>query len=312
MSTAAAIISAASKRLAFWNSDYETNVATVDLQEWIKDICSSYPWWFLNVIPGTTTLVPQFPFANLSALTSYSNSIVTTIGLDAGWVDRGWLRTQAGQQRYAIWVPAVPILHDASASNWVQVGISRLQFVKEFDYTGNFQGDLECDQNPNRFGSNANYSSRGKPVAAWFETSSAVTGGVSYINLMPVPDQTYLYQVSYVMRYTPTYTSSGSVASVFMNEYPEVCKYAVMIKACEYFQEDECRKMYEEILWGNPPKGSTIKVHTAEGLIGKMRKDSQTRTRQLSQTMPQYKGGRGAFGRGGQGLIRRRRGWYTD
>jgi hypothetical protein len=314
MATVASLIASAKKRLSFWNSDYENSVALADLLDWMKDICANYPWWFLQVIPGTTSLVQQFPFDDLTDLTAYSNAIVTGIGGSAGWVDRGWLRVNAGQSRYPVWAPALPINHDTDASNWSQVGISRIQFVKQFDYNGVFMADLECASDVDRIGSFTTYGNRGKPVTCWFETVATETlGENSYINFTPIPDQTYLYQISFVMKQSPMYDVGLSASNMFMNAYPEVCKYAIIIKACEYFEESEARKQYEEILWGNPPKGKTLSVQNACGLIANARRDSQNRYRQASQTMPQYLGARGALGRGGTSGGRRsyRRGWYS-
>lgn len=263
-------------------------------KNFIREICSQYPYWFLKVVPGHT-FPASFPLANEAALTSYTK-------VTGAWLDRGWLHVQPGVARYVFSAPAeFGESFDDDASFWSDVQIQQLDYVKEFNLRGSFIRDLECKPGSGHF-TQTDWSSRGQPAIALWETGVDDSGNrISWLRFNPTPQNHAIYAVGFTLRvpinYDPDSPSTGNTTNRMLEEYPEVFIHAGMLQAAEYFNEARNIEYYSKKLWGIPNDGGKGKTKQAEGSMAKMKRDTERWHRQNNDSIPIFLGARGAVGR---------------
>lgn len=288
--TITTIVDRVTKRFPRIDSEVTTEL-TSDMYEWIKDLCSEFPFWFLHIDPGNT-FPGNFPLSDITDL-----DLLTHYKTD--WLDRGWLHVKEGQEKYLLAAPAVQGRYDADASKWDSVCAQKIKYVKEYNQRGNFLFDLEV-QMSSRASSRTTWSSTSRPQRVLFETGQDSTGkAVSWLRFNPVPDKDYIYQVAFVLNQPISYGTP--LTNRFMQEGTECCITYGMLFCAEYFNEMKAIEYYRQKLYGNDmaPQYSARRW----GYIEKLKRDTRRKTEQEAQTIPQFKGAGGAVGRvpGGQG-----------
>lgn len=83
------------------------NQIVPELTDRMREICSKYPFWFLDVEPGTDV------FASLP-LPQDQSWVLPTTTQPNGWVDRGWLVISAGVPTYGLQLPPSYLDHSPS------------------------------------------------------------------------------------------------------------------------------------------------------------------------------------------------------
>lgn len=263
-----------------------TAQVTSDIYEWIKDICSEFPFWFLRIDPGDTFPTARFPIADITDVAGYTH-------YKTNWLDRGWLHAVEGREKYPLSAPAAQGQYDTDAAKWSDVTVQKVQYVKEFDARGSMRMDLEVHMS-SRSMSRAHYSQNSRPTKAYFESGLASDGSkVSWLRLNPIPDKDYIYAVSFILDRPINYGSP--VTNRFIQEEQELVINLGMMFAAEYMNELRAYEFYHRKLYGNPE----APTHSGRryGLIEKAKRKTRSKTEQEAQTIPQFKGAAGAVGR---------------
>lgn len=281
-----------------------TTTLTASLYDMLREICGRYPFWFLRYDPGSY-LPTQFELtaAELTALTHYQTN----------WVDRGWLHVVSGTDKYVIAAPAIQGQYDANATYWKPTKVSKVNFVNQYNLRGNFVQSLYIEGGSSFF-CHADWANTGQPNTVYLETGLDGSGNeCSWLRFAPIPNDNYLYAVSfYAAEPIPTTNVSSTTTNRLFQEYPEVAITAGLLCSAEYFGEMQQIQYFRQKLWGEPSRAALGKLSANSGLIGQMIRDSKRRREQEDQTIPQYRGARGAVGRSGNGVGRNRlRGVYV-
>lgn len=281
-----------------------------DLDGMIKDICSNYPFWFLQVTQDS--IVPQnFPMsqAELEALTPID--IAGRPDVDY-WLGRGWLRTNPGQETYELFAPFEIPSFDNDGDGWKAAKCSKPMYAKPMNLQG-YQSDDLTIPSADVYNYRASYSTPGAPGVALFESGRL---GDS-IRFSPTPDKSMIIAVSWVLaeplKYylDPDDVDEDNYTHKMMQEYPEVVSYLIMQKAAEFFQDYTAADYYETQLYGAPIKKGSIMTGSVGGKVGNMKRDTISKSKQNTYDIPIYKGKRRQIGREGSFYSNGRRSrWY--
>jgi len=251
-----------------WDTYAETNV-----ESWIDDICRMYPWWFLTTNPGTL-LRASFPYTSMSTPTAKAGS----------WLDIGWLRTTAGQQVYDIYAVADESGYYAAPSDtskWHLALCQEVRFLYEFDKDGCFLQDLDIQDDVSAL-TFIGYSQRARPCQAMWRSLE----DRSQIVFDPIPDDAYLYAVSFTQSTTPIYTTDAGISHrhKLLNVIPEALVQYGIMQGAQFFDEPGLGQQAEKALMGNPPNLHLPRSKKASlGLLDTLRNDTAKRQTQYEQ-----------------------------
>lgn len=277
------------------DSALETMLQTDIFENFTRNICSQYPYWFLRYEPGNN-LPLNFP--------TDDTDLQSRTPVFGDWLDRGWLRTSPGKNKYLIAAPAnLGDPYETDSSYWSYVEVRSVEYVRQFNYNGSLVADLEVVRG-SRYENQSNYANQNQPRIVKWETGNLNGEQVSWLVFNPVPENYGIYAVEFMLRVPLNYASGSSYTNRMLEAYPEVLINAGMLMAAEYFGEYQAIEYYRGVLWGIPDDGRIGKMKQREGLIAKMKRDSLATFEQETFSVPQYRGARGAVGRGG--LPRRR------
>ena len=264
--------------------------ATSNVESWLDDLCRLYPWWFLTTNPGTS-LRASFPLTTL-----------TTLAPKVGaWVDIGWLLVSPGVQVYDIYAPTSESAYYSNpndVSNWHLAQCQEVRYVYEFDEVGNFVQDLDIQDDVSAL-TFMGYQTRRRPVQAMWRTLE----NRSQIIFDPVPDNYYLYAVSFTEANTPIFSTDGGASHThrFINILPEALVQYGIIKAAQYFDEPGIAAQAKEALFGDPPNLHVARgKKSALGLLDTLRNDTIKKQTQFElEKTTLYRSKRQASGRYG-------------
>ncbi len=270
------------------NAAFDAYVQT-NIESWLDNLTRLFPWWFFTTNPGTL-LRSSFPIASLSALPNRAGS----------WVDIGWLRTVAGQQVYDIWAPRSESAYYAAptdSSLWHRALCQEVRYLYEFDEDGNFLQDLDVQDDVSAL-TFIGYQTRQRPVQVMWRTLE----DRSQLVFDPIPDQAYLYAVSFSQSSTPIYTTDGvNYSHKWLTVLPEaVVQYGIM-QAAQYFDEPGLGAQAEKMLMGSPanihlPRGKKQSL----GILDLLRNDTVKRQQQYElEKLQLFPSKRAASGRAG-------------
>lgn len=247
--------------------------ATSNVESWLDDLCRQYPWWFLTTNPGTL-LRASFPISALNSLPTRAGS----------WVDIGWLRVSPGVQVYDIYAPTSETTYyttPTDGTNWHLANCQELRYVYEFDKDGNFIQDLDIQDDVSAL-TFMGYTTRQRPCQAMWRTLE----NRSQLIFDPVPDDYYLYAVSFTEANVPIFStdSGASHTHKFINVLPEALVQYGIIKAAQYFDEPDIAAQAKEALFGNPPNLHLPRSKKmVNGLLDTLRNDTTKRQTQFEQ-----------------------------
>lgn len=189
------------------------------------DKCNLYlqknNFWFTKVIPDASVYA-SFPITSLTALTN-----------SEGWIAEGWFFTTTGTGVYEIKAPLFKSLHTGESEFdevFVSERVKNLFEVTKFSVDGANEGQLTVVP-PDHINRDISFTTAdvGQPTIA----SLVWTNNKSYIQLHPVPDDTYLYSVSYSIRsFRPIIDMNYT--NPLMEFYPEVARMLAAICLFEY------------------------------------------------------------------------------
>lgn len=254
-----------------------------NIEDWIRNLAETFPYWFLTVYPGHR-LIPSFPYASPTAL----GAITPRAG---NWVDAGWLVTTPGQAVYDVYHP----LETDEVDNvdwWELCKIQMIDFVYEFTPSGAFNGSLPVPEFESGLLMTAFKNQTRPRMVMWRNTESK-----AQIIFNPTPDKQYLYVIQYVIKDPPMYEDEGVdevgnpiVRNRFLTAAPEAVVLYGLMKHAQLNVEGGMSKSYAEELFGaageafgggngNPPTG---------GLLGRLRKDTIKRRKKAREMMEQY------------------------
>jgi hypothetical protein len=296
MSTITNIQTRIERRFPRIDTEVSTEI-TSNIYDWLADICSEYPFWFLKVHPGN--LFPaNFPLDAITDLNALTH-------MQTDWLDRGWLHVQADQEKYFLAGPAAQGKYDQDDSKWAKVKAQKVYFVKQFDERGNFKVDLPIHMGSQNM-SHATWSSTGTPQRVFFESGlDSSDNEVSWLRFNPIPREDMIYAVSFAL--TSPINYGTPITNRFFQEYPEAAVCAGMMFAAEYFSEARDYQHFHTKLYGDPSGGfATRKL----GFVEKMKRDTRKRSEQEDFTFGIYQGMRGSNGRAGAGGRNRYQGTY--
>lgn len=285
--TNATILNQVKRRFTRSDSTVEADFNTY-FDQYIRTICSEFPYWFLRVEPGK-----EFP-ASFPFTTTTLAAWVRPLGR---WLDRGWLYVDDTDDTYNMAAPAVVGLGDQDAGFWSYVPIQRINSVKEFDLQGNFERDLEVIHG-SRALSQKNYTREGQPQTVFWETGQdADFNEFSWMTFNPKPDQPRVYQVDFHLAYPidflPDEEEPTEYSNAFFQNYPEIATILGLRYYAEWYNDLRLLEKFEQRLHGHP-QGATVEQR--EGLIGGMKKDTERRKDVGTFSVPLYIGGRRATG----------------
>lgn len=267
-------------------TDYlQTNVESL-----LDELCRLYPWWFLTTNPGSL-LPATFPITDFSAVTSKAGR----------WVDIGWLMVTPNVQVYDIWAPANEssyYTNPADTSQWHKSLCQEVRFCYEFDKGGVFIQDLDIQDDTSAM-TFLSYQTKTRPMQVMSRTLEDRTQLV----FSPIPDDYYLYAVSFTQGYTPIYTQDGgsTYRHKLLDVVPEAfVQYGIML-AGQLFDEPDLAAQAEKKLMGNPPN-----IHLPRrqkqvlGLLDTLRNDTVKKQEQWNlEKMTVFGSKAAASGRGG-------------
>ena len=238
--TLAEVLDQIKSRFQQHNTAFDTYVST-NLESWLDHLTRLYPWWFLTSNPGTL-LRASFPISSLASVTLRAGS----------WADIGWLITTAGQQVYDIYAPRSEQAYyssPADASLWHLALCQEVRYVYEFTPEGDFLQDLDIQDDVSAL-TFIGYQTRQRPVQAMWRTLE----NRSQIVFDPIPDDRYLYGISFSQSSTPIWSADGGVT--YSHKLLTVCPEAVVqygiMKAAQYFDEPGLAAQAEKELMGKP------------------------------------------------------------
>lgn len=266
--------------------------AQTNIESWLDSLSRMYPWWFLTTNPGTL-LRTSFPIAALGSVT-----------LKAGnWADLGWLITTAGTQVYDIYTVAGEDLYYSSPSDatlWHLALCQEVRYVYQFTKEGLFKQNLDVQDDVSSLGF-MNYQTRQEPYQVMWRTLE----NRSQLVFNPIPDDRYLYAVSFSLSTPPIFTRDGGIT--YRNKWLNVCPEAVVqygiMEAAAYFDEPGLYQQAEKTLLGSPanihlPRSKKQSL----GILDHLRNDTAKRQMQYEQERVAFFGSqaeaRGTYGYG--------------
>lgn len=278
------------------DAELELILATDIFENFTRDICSRFPYWFLQYPPGYT-LPADFP--------TDEADLISRTPVFGEWLDRGWLRVEPDKDRYLLSAPAdLGDNFDQDAAYWTNVDSQMVDFVKEFAYNGSMARDLEV-VGDSRYFTVAEFNEELQPRIVFWETGEIDGERVSWLRFNPTPKRYHIYAVQFRLKQPVDYdpglaVPTGDFTNRMLEEYPEVLINAGMLMAAEYFNEEKAVLYYRSKLYGNPDDGRrSVRGKQNEGLIARMKRDSHRRNNQEAFTIPQFLGARAALGRDG-------------
>ncbi len=254
------------------------------LESWVNELCD-FPYWFLTISPNADFTL-GFPYTTLP--TSYKAGY---------WIDRGWLITQPGVNKYKIYAP---LENDQSADSswWAPAKVRQVGFIKEYTEQGQFRYDLEISAQNNIL-SNMSFLTQNNlsPKKVWIEQ----TESGSYLTFHPVPSEKKVYAIQFVLQTCPFYQSvtDSAIHNRWLTYAPQAVLYKCLIHVARYFDEKNLLQEYQTALYGDPPKGEVRSQFPYKGILGKLWEDTREMAKQIEQSIPWYKSSAQAFGRGG-------------
>ena len=248
---------------------------------WVRELCD-YPYWFLVIKPK-----------NMGAVFPVTAGISTLPAIVGSWIQSGWLKTTAGVDTYPIYAP----YSDNQASqaiHFTPAKVRSVNFVKEFNKEGGFTLDLPVlDQNQSL--SFSDYRVRSRPCQVILETNE----DGSFLQFSPCPDEVRLYAVQFSLYDCPWYQKdTGEILNRWLNYAPQALVYKAAMHMAEYHKDTAIFKEYQEMLYGNPPKGDNRSSTMIVGELGRLKKETQQKNFQMYQSVSPMRGA-GSFGRGG-------------
>lgn len=268
--------------------------AEANIESWLDHLSRLYPWWFLTTNAGTL-LRTSFPIASLASVTLKAGS----------WADLGWLITTAGTQTYDIYTVSSESAYYASpsdASLWHLAKCQEVRYVYEFDANGCFLQDLDIQDDVSAL-TFIGYQTQQRPVQAMWRTLE----DRSQIIFDPIPDDRYLYAVSFTQSNSPIYTPD--VGATYTHKWLTYCPEAVVqygiMKAAQYFDEPGLAEQAEKALMGVPANIHLPRSKKGSlGLLDALRNDTVKRQQQFEQEKLQIFGSKAAAsGRGGGSAL---------
>lgn len=206
------------------------------IQSYLKEgPFAQFPFWFLKIEPGYKFELANMPMTqtDLDAVTPVS--IPGHAGVDY-WLDRGLLRTNAGQSSYQLFAPAESPAGDLDGAFWVPTGYQKSLYLKPLSLKGSEGGELDITTAQNVL--NMGYSYKNcRPCLAYVEKSR--TG--AYLHLVPTPDKAYLLKYAWVtdtaLNYylDPADVPDENWTNLAMQEYEELFICVAQLKIAEYF-----------------------------------------------------------------------------
>lgn len=299
------LISSALRRSQRRNSEIETIIKN-DVQDYIREeICTIYPFWFLR------TEVGRDFFSNIgvdgledqAALDTYAHLSFPLYPAVDYWLDRGILRLEAGKDVYDLHAPAENLVGDTQPAYWKPAKCQKPEFAKLLNLQGQDAGELTIPRQ--NVALQHNNASEGRPCIIYFEPGREV----DRVRVVPTPDRSYLVAISWVLSEPLNYylevedATEDNYSNRFMQEYTEIYKYIVMLKAAEYFGDLPNIDFYMKSLYGASDM-STIGTSFG-GKIGNLKRAHQRKHKQNAQSVATYKtnpmrrsSGRRSSGRG--------------
>lgn len=261
------------------------------IQTWCYELAKEFPWYCLREYPLDIAAI-DFPL-----------TLSTETPVFGDWLAPGWLIVQPGVSQYQL---AYPLEFDQweNPSWWRNVTSDRIHYAKLFDGQGYFRKDLPVCSRDQAL-SYKRYIEGHRPE--YFYLSSTESG--SFINLLPVPDDYYLFAVEFQNSNPLFYVNSedSQTYNKMMTFYPRALELYALIQVAEYFDEPGKTERWEKELFGTAGGGNGLMgaVLGRKGLIGSMVRDSEKSIKQKTQVMSFYKSARQAVGRDGNPRRRR-------
>lgn len=265
------------------------NIFDAQVGTWINELSREFPFYFLRSYPLNLSTNNDFDFPlDFAGETRIVHQ----------WIAPGWLITNSGQGQYRLSHP-VEFEQWESSSFWVDSFCDRIHFVKQFDKNGVFMADLPI--NSRDISMSRDYTQPGRPRHAYLTQTEAG----AYLNIVPVPDDHYLFAVEFQVINPPIYMDNAfNKYNQFLNFSPRVVELYCLIQVADYFDEPNLSLKYERSLYGDPPKGLHTAIQMKTGLLGNLVLDSQKAISQSQKTLQFFQSAKEAVGQGGPG-----RGW---
>lgn len=253
-------------RRKFGKSDLDLENGIADfIKDELREICSSFDYWFLSVMPGM--LVP-------SLFSSYPADGTAAGTLLAGnWLDQGWLRVESGVEYYPIYTAHMP--NPMTPQGWGLGETSRLLFVKKFSNAGVFQSDLAVGDG-SQFLSQGGFATNTRPPGATMVWPHTVDG-VTYLRFHPTPTAPDIYAVGYQLALPPWVQVGTAWTNLILQYYPKLILGLCGMQYAEWFHEPQQYEFYKRMVYGDTDYGATRGDIPNWGLIGKMKQDTNRR-----------------------------------
>lgn len=274
-------------RFPRWSDEFSAIVDS-NMESWLYEL-SDYPYWFLTIQPGDLLTTASSP-VNLAALPNRGPS-------GSYWVDAGWLRTVANQAVYDFYHPLDMEQYQASpatAAWFSQCKVQLVDYLIEYDSNKNFVNVLQVADMVDALGYSP-YRQASRPTQAVWRKSETK----SQLILQPTPDAAYLYACQFVLSNPPIYQSVGQYYNRWFTFCPEAVVLYGLMKAAEHFQEPAMQEKYEQELYGSPPKGMLAKQAPKQGVLGRLKKETQRQKERMYQKLRWYESQAAAQGQNG-------------
>lgn len=261
-----------------------------NIEDWIRTLADTYPYWFLTVYPGHR-LHTTFPYANNAALAAISPRA-------GNWVDAGWLVTSPGTAVYDVYHP-LESSDAAIPGNWEPCKMQMVDYVYEFNLSGQPVGSLSIPEFEAGL-INANFKNTAKPCQVMWQNLE----DRAQITFHPTPDKAYLYCIQYVIKDPPMYQEDGVdeegnaiIRNRFLTAEPEAVILYGLLQAARFFNEGAMKEDIAKDLYGNVPTDYGIGSEIRGGILGRAKKATLRRNKHARMQMQQYSSMSEATGR---------------
>ena len=253
-------------RRKFGKSDLDLENGIADyIKDELRQICSSFPYWFLKIEPGM--LVP-------SLFSSYPTQGTAAGTLLAGnWLDQGWLRTEPGVDYCPVYT--AQMANPVHPQGWGLGEVASVAHVKQFSNNGNFQADLEITDSSGflaQGGLNTNTLPAGA-TTVWPHT----VDGVTYLRFHPSPTEYTIYSVSYQLALPPWVQVGTAWSNLILQYYPKLILGLCGQQYAEWFHEPQMAAFYKQMVSGDTDYGAVRSDIPNWGIIGHMKADTNRR-----------------------------------
>ena len=259
-------------------------LVTDEIEAWIAELCQFRPIWFLDYWPRQPLSFPlTLPLA--------------TISTAPYWVQTSYLQIVQGISKYQIYAP----LQDDSETNpafWTPVRVSNIYNVAYQRPLGDYCASLRQTTDMSRVRQNMIVQSMPTNYQLHCYEND------SWIEFFPVPDRTYMMQVSFALEACMNYqfqtgTNMGSPVYQTFNRFlsyaPQIVLYYCMAKVAEWYDESKMQERFLQWLFGIGLQPGQKESALTVGAVGMLRKKSLEKSRTMQNLLERYSSARTAF-----------------